>query len=174
MRNQFACLAAIVSLALIAGCNNNTPEPAADETPSTTATSTPAEHADPHDVPMTEEEIAQLKKETETWDASIERIQSLKETIEKETTEGEAAKAHRALDQLDVVLESLPEAAQKSNVPKEQWQTVGEAAQKLRDNFNKVHANIDAGQAPDYAAVAGEIDTAISQLTAINAEPASP
>ena len=79
------------------------------------------------------------------------------------------AHAHRALDKLDYVLGWLPEIAQNSNVPREQWQTVGEDSQKLRDLFNQVHANIDEGRDPDYASVAEEIDAAVERLAAIQA-----
>ena len=67
------------------------------------------------------------------------------------------------------MLQWLPEIAQSNHVPKEHWQTVGENAQELRDLFNEVHANIDAGKAPDYTAVGGAVDQAIAELAAIPA-----
>ena len=166
-------LAAIVSTALLVGCGQNAdedPQPTGGQThPSSGGSS---EHADPHDVPLTEAEIAQLKADTADYKAAIEHIQQYQQTIERETTAGAPAKAHRALDNLDVVLERLPEAAQESGVPRERWQEVNETAQKLRDLFNEVHARIDAGEAPDYAAVADEVEQGIQTLAAVEPEQA--
>lgn len=140
------------------------PKAAADKTPKTEGA------ADPHDVPLTEQEIARLKKDTAKYEDAIQHIKDYQKTIKEEATGGEPAKAHRALDNLDVVLERLPEAAQNSGVPKEKWQEVNETAQKLRDLFNKVHANIDAGEDPNYDAVADEIDQGIKTLSSIQPE----
>lgn len=162
--------AALVAIGLVAGCSQNeqanTDVDAPDEQAQNDAT------PDPHDVPLTEEEIAQLKQHTAQYDSAIEHIQQYQATIQQETTGGEPAKAHRALDNLDVVLEHLPEAARDSGVPKEKWQTVNETAQKLRDLFNQVHANIDAGTDPNYEAVADEIDQGIQTLAAIEPDVA--
>jgi hypothetical protein len=166
-------LAAAVSTGLVIGCGKNgedDPAPAGTGTQGTAGENGAA--ADPHDVPLTEEEIAQLKADTARYEDALDRIRHYQETIERETTGGEPAKAHRALDNLDVVLERLPEAAQESGVPRAKWQEVNETAQKLRDLFNEVHARIDAGEAPDYAAVADEVDRGIETLAAIEPEPA--
>lgn len=124
------------------------------------------EHADPHDIPLTDEEKEQLKKETSTWSAAIEHIKKYRDIIQKETTGGIPAKAHRSLDLLEEVLKWLPEVAKK-NVHKDHWQTIGENTQILRISFNEVHANIDAAKDPDYKSVADAIDKAVKALTAI-------
>jgi hypothetical protein len=164
------------SVALVAvGCggSNSSPTPAPvpstdTSTPTVSETAaTPDEHADPHDVPMTEAEIEQLKQETATYPAAVEQLKSFRETIQTETTGGEPAKAHRSLDKADLVLQWLPEIAQNSNVAKESWETVGENAQKVRDAFGKVHANIDAGTAPDYAAVQSDVDAGMDALSSV-------
>jgi hypothetical protein len=168
-----AALAVVLSTGMLIGCGQNAdedPQPTGGQTPPSSGGS--SEHADPHDVPLTEAEIAQLKADTADYKAAIEHIQQYQQTIERETTGGDAAHAHRALDNLDVVLERLPEAAQESGVPRARWQEVNETAQKLRDLFNEVHARIDAGEAPDYAAVADEIDQGIHALAAIEPEQA--
>lgn len=161
-------LAALLTMGLVVGCGKT----GDDKTSKTEADKTQKKEgaADPHDVPLTEEEIAQLKKDTAKYEDAIQHIQDFQKTIQQETTEGEPAKAHRALDNLDVVLERLPEAAQNSGVPKEKWQNVNETAQNLRDLFNEVHANIDAGEDPNYGAVADEIDQGIQTLSSIQAE----
>ena len=153
---------------MIVGCAR--PEPTENNGEAKKQTNeTPGEHADPHDVPLTEAEIEKLKKDTAHWTAAVEHIQAYRDTIKKETAGGTPAKAHRSLDLLDYVLQWLPEIAQNSNVPKDDWQTIGENSQTLRDLFNKVHTNIDAGEAPNYETVADEIDAAIEELAAIKA-----
>jgi len=153
---------ALVSLGLATGCGNDN-----DEKPDGKGDA--AVH-DPHDVPLTEEEIAQLKADTAQYQDAVDRIQQYQKTIQQETTGGEPAKAHRALDNLDVVLERLPEAAKNSGVPKEKWQEVNETGQALRDLFNQVHANIDDGKDPNYETVADQIDAKIAALAAIETQ----
>jgi hypothetical protein len=131
---------------------------------------TPGEHADPHDIPLTEDEIKKLHEDTASWAAAVEHIKKFRDTIKTETTGGTPAKAHRALDLLDHVLKRLTEIAQNSNVPTDDRNFIGESSGKLRDAFNSVHENIDAGKAPDYESVAAEIDEAVEALAAIKAE----
>jgi hypothetical protein len=45
---------------------------------------------------------------------------------------------------------------------------VNTSAQQLRESFNKVHAQVDAGEEPDYQAVSGEIDAAIARLDGVS------
>lgn len=167
-------------LALLVGCGGEDTDTATTSTDTPTAAAddstdgdAPDEHADPHDVPPTEAEIQALRDSVSSYDGAIAQIQEYRDTIRDETTAGEPAKAHRPLDMLDYVLQWLPEIAQESNVPREQWETIGTNAQTLRDAFNQVHANIDNGVAPDYAAVADQVDAAIEELAAVEttAEP---
>lgn len=165
-------------LAMFVGCNGggddvtttDTPPPAGE---ASDESATPDEHADPHDIPPTEEEIQTLRDKVSTYDAAVQQIQDYRDTIREETTAGEPAKAHRSLDMLDYVLQWLPEIAQDSNVPREQWETIGENAQTLRDLFNEVHARIDAGEDPDYAAVGDQVEQAIDELAAIDTSAAA-
>lgn len=152
-------IVSVAALSLVAGCSK--------KTDSAKKTGAPEKAVDPHDVPMTDAEKKQLKEEVATYDKALAHIKEFRDTIKKETTEGTPAKAHRALDKLDLVLEWLGEIAKTSNVPKDQWGTIGSNAQKLRELFNKVHANIDAGKAPDYEAVGADIDTSVSALEAV-------
>jgi hypothetical protein len=46
---------------------------------------------------------------------------------------------------------------------------VNTSAQQLRDSFNKVHAQIDAGEKPNYQAVSDAIETAIGRLESVPA-----
>jgi len=157
-----AALLSLCSLAVLAGCSSD--KPAADDTKKTTADDKKKE-VDPHDVPLTEAEISKLKAETAKYADALSHIQKYKTTIQESITAGTPEKGHRALDNLDVVLERLPEAAQNSKVPKDNWQAVNEASQALRDAFNKLHEAIDAGEKPDYAAAADGIDAKLRTLT---------
>ena len=130
----------------------------------TTADSTTV---DPHDTPLTADEIQQLHDDTSTWPTAIEHVQKFRDEIEQETTSGTPAKAHRALDLLDHVLKRLPEVAMSSQIPKDAWQTISENSQALREAFNGVHANIDAGKSPDFDKYAAQINEAIQKLTAV-------
>jgi hypothetical protein len=175
--NRFTTIAAILGLSGLMGCGGGD-DTATDTTTTTPPVTTPdggatdgtadgGEAVDPHDVPLTEEEIATLKEDTAEYQAAVDHIKQYRDTIRDETTGGEPAKAHRALDNADWVLQWLPEVAQNSNVPKEQWETVGENAQKIRDLFNQVHANIDEGKDADYGAVAADVDAAVAALEGV-------
>jgi len=185
--NPVLTVLALLGFSAFAGCGSSTPTPApppassssespaampagteaAAETPATASTETTAEAVDPHDIPLTEGEIAKLKEETTTYAAAMEHIKTYRDTIRDETAKGEPEKAHRSLDNVDYVLQWLPEIAQNSNVPKEQWQIVGENAQKLRDSFNQVHGNIDAAKPPEYEKVAADVDAAMTALEGV-------
>lgn len=153
----------VLCLGIVVGCKDKETEKTTNET----SKKQNGDHADPHDIPLTDEEIEELKKDTSTWTAAIDRIEKYRNTIQTETTDGTPAKAHRSLDLLDYVLKWLPEIAQKNNVSKDHWETIGKNAQILRDSFDKVHANIDAGKAPDYESAADAIAKAVDALTAI-------
>ncbi len=150
-----------VALFTAIGCEPSSP-PA--KTPSAAAPSTAP--VDPHDVPLTAAEITKLREDVAKFPDAVARIKSYRETIMAETKDGLPAnpfKAHRALDELDRVLEWLPEIASKS-VAKENWEAVTTASQELRELFNKVHTNLDSKQAPDYASVAAGIDERVGKL----------
>jgi hypothetical protein len=154
---------------LVLGCFQSGPI-TSDTASSTHSNHTPEERAAPHDIPLTEAEIDQLRRDTATWSAAIERIQSYRDAIAMETTTGGPAKAHRPLDLLDHLLQWLPEIAQDSNVPKDQWYTIGASAQALRELLEKVHTNIDEGKDPGYRALADRIDAAVGALASIKTD----
>ena len=170
MKKRF-CLSAAAFCAFVGalgltGCDSKPTPPAA--APATgggaanPAAGAPA--ADPHDVPITEEDVERPKDYAD----AIVRIKSYRDKIKTETTTGTPKFAHRSLDELDYVLQWLPEIAQENDIPKVKWEEINTTSRELRDSFNKVHTNIDAGQKPDYAAVDEEIEAAIEQLDAID------
>lgn len=118
---------------------------------------------DPDDVPITEADV----KMPANYSEAIERVKSYRDTIRDAVVAGTPTKAHRALDELDIVLNKLPTIAKDSGVPKDQWETVNTSAQELRNLFNQVHSAIDEKREPDYKAVEEQIDQAIARLEAI-------
>ena len=143
------CLLLLVAVAV--GCGQTespvTPTPSAAE-------------PDPHDVPITEADV----NIPATYADAIPRIKEYRDTIRTEIEAGTPSHAHRALDELDIVLDKLPGIAKESGIPAEQWETINTSARELRNSFNQLHAAIDEKREPDYPAVAEPIDQAISKL----------
>ena len=160
LRQYVFTVVTVVSLALLVGCGDSgtTPPGGKDKGGKT---------VDPHDIPMTEHEKDQLKASIKDYPDALTRIKSYRDKIRTETTSGEAALAHRPLDELDLVLGWLPQIAEKSGVPKTKLEDLTKTAQQLQDLFNKVHAKIDAHEKPDYAAVANDIEAEIKKLEAL-------
>ena len=151
---------------MLTGCSNKS-EPASQDK-DLNGTSTAAH--DPHDIPLTDEQIETLKQSLTSYADALSKIKSYRDTIRDAVAAGDPRKAHRPLDELDVVLEHLPTVARATNLPKSQWETINTSAQQVRNLFNKVHAQIDAGQQPDYAAVAEEIASALASLEGVQDE----
>ena len=115
---------------------------------------------DPDDVPITEADVEMPANYAE----AIGRIESYRDSIRDAIDAGTPTKAHRPLDELDIVLNKLPEIARNSDVPKEQWETINTSARELRNLFNQVHSAIDEGREPDYNAIAEPVGQAIEKL----------
>ncbi len=166
MKSPFYLRAALVlsfGSPLLSGCGANEPasQPAAESTPPA-AESAPS---DPDDVPITEADVEMPAN----YDAALERIKEYRESIRTAVEGGTPSKAHRPLDELDIVLNKLPSIARDSGVPKENWEEVNTTARELRDSFNQVHSAIDGKREPDYGAVAEPIKQAINRLEDIRA-----
>lgn len=156
-----ACVTSFASTGFLIGCGEPDPQPSAQPSgPAAAPEATVTAPADPDDVPIKE---ADVKRPADFPDA-LTRIKGYRDTIRDEIAAGRPTKAHRALDELDIVLNWLPEIARDSSVPKEQWETVNTTAQQIRELFNKVHTKIDAKQDPDYSSVSKDIDQSIKQL----------
>jgi prefoldin subunit 5 len=167
MLKQYAfVVVAVVSSALLLGCGDSEKTPT-DKTGGKTKN---GKTVDPHDIPMTDQEKDQLKASIKDYQAALTRIKSYRDKIRTETTSGDPRLAHRSLDELDLVLGWLPEIAEKSGVPKAKLEDLTKTAQQLQDLFNKVHAEIDAHQKPDYAAVANDIEAGIKKLEGFTAD----
>lgn len=161
--------AMFVGFGMLTGCGGQRDEASQSESSSE---ATPGE-SESDDVALTQEEIETLENEIADYADALTKIKSFRDTIRDSVAAGRPTKAHRPLDELDVVLNHLPEVARDSNVPRSDWEAVNTNAQKLRDLFNKVHADIDGGREPDYASAAEDIDTTIQSLEQIKPSEAS-
>jgi hypothetical protein len=141
-------LCSILLLTLLLGCGKAVPP-----TPKASA-------ADQDDVAITEADVTIPA----TYAEALPQIKGYRDTVRTAIEAGTPGKAHRSLDELDIVLGKLPSIAKDSGVPKEQWEAVSIAAQDLRNHFNQVHSAIDEKREPDYKAVAEQIDQAIVKL----------
>jgi hypothetical protein len=140
----------------VAGCGKTEePQDQAAEGPQAAA---PAH--DPDDVPITEADV----KLPANYAEALPQIKSYRDAIRGATETGTPSKAHRSLDELDIVLKKLPSIAKDSGIPAEQWEMINTTARELRNLFNQVHSAIDAKQEPYYKAVAEPIDQAIGKL----------
>ena len=163
----------IVAVSLcLSGCGQSAPESAAPAPSAPIASTTPAPKAvpDPDDVPIKAADVAKPKNYAD----ALTRIEGYRNTIRDEIGAGRPTKAHRGLDELDIVLNQLPSIARDSGVPKELWEKVNTTAKAIRDLFNQVHSRIDDKKEPDYGSVSTAIDKAISDLKAITASPKNP
>jgi hypothetical protein len=138
----------IIALVLTLGCGQA-------ETPKA-----PAVAPDPDDAAITEADV----KMPASYSEAIPQIKSYRDSIRGAIDAGTPTKAHRPLDELDVVLKKLPSIAKDSGIPKDHWETVNTTAQELRNSFNQVHSAIDEKREPDYKAIAEPIDQAIEKL----------
>ena len=121
---------------------------------------------DPHDVPITEADVQMPT----SYGEAVDRIAGYRDTIRAAIEAGTPTKAHRSLDELDIVLRKLAEIAREHDVPRDQWETVNTTARELRNRFNKLHSAIDAGEKPDYAQDADQISKEIDRLKTVKEE----
>jgi hypothetical protein len=119
--------------------------------------------ANEEDVPITEADVAMPANYAE----AVERIGGYCETVRKALADNHPHGAHRALDEMDIVLNRLPEIARDSGVPKRHWEQVVVAGEEIRDLFNEIHAAIDDNRTPDYPVVAGRVEAALDSLSEV-------
>src|SRR5215218_6887756 len=161
-----------LALSLLGGCGGSPPETTPASSPPAGTVAPPGEAAkalaDPDDKPITEADVARPKDYAD----AVARLKGYRDSIRADITAGRPTKAHRALDEQDIVLNWLPAIARDGGVPKDRWEEVNTTAQRVQELFNKVHGQIDAKQTPDYTAIAEDVDKAIGRLEAVPAQGA--
>ena len=68
-----------------------------------------------HDILLTDAEIEALKEEAGQYEDAIAKIASYRDTIRDAIAADDSPKAHRSLDELDIILEHVPTAARNSD-----------------------------------------------------------
>ena len=116
-------------------------------------------HDHSHDAPITKADV----KMPVTFKELVSLIEQCDKEIEAAVGAGKPASAHRALDELDIVLDETMTLAQKA-VPEDQLGVVNESRQAIRNAFLEIHQSIDAKEKPDYEANREAIKSAISKL----------
>lgn len=116
-------------------------------------------HDHVHDTPITKADV----KLPASFAELVSRIERYRDQIKAAIDAGKPETGHRALDELDIVLEETMSLAQKS-VPEDKLAAVNEARQAIRNSFLEIHQSIDAKEKPDYAAKEQSIETAIATL----------
>jgi hypothetical protein len=164
----------MMTVCFTTGCGQNTPKEGAKANDGGKTAEAGKKEYNPHDVPITEEQKAQLKEDAATMKGAVAKIKDFRNATEAETKDGipeNPYKAHQALDQADLVLQWLPQIARDSGVAKEHWEEINTTANDLRTLFEKVHQNIDNQKLPDFASVAAAIDRKIARLEEIAQAP---
>jgi hypothetical protein len=125
----------------------------------------------PHDVPITEEQKAEMRKQAAKFPDAVAKLKELRNETEAETKNGipqNPYKAHQALDKADLLLQWLPGIARDSGVPAEKLESVTTTANDLRTLFERIHENVDNKRDPNFAGVAAEIDKKIAELEKVS------
>jgi hypothetical protein len=123
---------------------------------------------DPDDVPISEADVAMPAN----FRDAVERIAAYCHAIEQAVTAGHPSKAHRPLDEADIVLSKFMPIVRDSGVPRRQWETINVTAREIREQLAVVHEAIDAGkESITYPAEA--IGAALEQLKSLTEHPNS-
>ena len=117
------------------------------------------DHDHSQDQPITKADV----KMPATFDELVTRIEEYDRQIKTAIDSGKPESGHRALDEVDIVLEDAMTLAQ-SAVPEERLASVNDARQTIRNAFRELHQSIDSNEQPDYAAKEKAIQSAIVTL----------
>lgn len=153
-----------------AGCDQNSQEVSVAPEAAVAAVAAGEEEYNPHDVPITDEQKAEMKEATATFQDAVAKIKELRYETEQETKDGIPTNpyvTHQALDRADLVLQWLPQVARDSGVAKEHWEEINTTTNELRTLFEKIHESIDNKQDPNFASVAADMDERLSRLEEI-------
>ena len=128
-----------------------------------------AEH-DADDVPITEKDVDMPRDYT----TAVERIDGYAQQIFRAIEAGQPSKAHRPLDEMDIVIGRLMFIARDSGVARADWEEVNVARREFRAQFDAVHESIDHNETPDIAAARPAIVATLGRLKAVAAKQPAP
>lgn len=148
---------------LFCGCNSKT------ESTKTSAPGHNHEHADDH--------------RPASYAAAVREIRELGASVAKAFSAGTPDDAHDALHDLGQLLKALPDVAGDTDLPKDDWQAVKDAGQRLFDAYDKLdqlmHGNKEkkGDAAKTLAEASPDIEAALEILEsklALTGEPPAP
>ena len=116
-------------------------------------------HDHSHDAPLTKADV----KLPATYAELVSRVKGYRDEIKTAIEAGKPESAHRAFEELTIVLDEMMTLAQDA-VPAERLAAVNEARQSIRNAFLEIHQIIDAKEKLDYAAKEPAIEAAIGTL----------
>lgn len=144
-----------VALAALVGC-----QPVASSATNDVAN---LDVVDPDDIPITEADVEMPADYT----SAVQRTRAYRDAIRTAIQNGKPSKAHRPLDEADLVLRRLPEIARDSGVPRRYWEQIVVASEDLNELWGEIHAKIDAHQTPDYSSLQEAIDDAVDRIASV-------
>jgi hypothetical protein len=100
--------------------------------------------------------------------ATVKRLKYYANQIKKAITSGKPSKAHRPLDEADIVIDKVMVIARDSGVPKADWEEVNVARRELRAKLDVLHAAIDDGTKPDWNAAEPSVEDALKHLESVS------
>lgn len=149
----------------VAGCS----QPAAPTPPAATSQENGRDHSHKddhkdghdhaHDAPLAKADV----KLPANFAELVSRVKGYRDEIETAIAAEKPESAHRAFEELTIVLDETMTLAQDA-VPAEQLAAVNEARQTLRNAFLEIHQTIDAKEKLDYPAKKPAIEAAIRTL----------
>jgi len=110
----------------------------------------------------------------QSYAEAVNRLQEYRQQILSAVAAGRPGKAHRPLDEMDIVIEQLMYIARDRGVARTDWEEVNLARRELRAQFDLVHAAIDAGERPDMSTAEQTTAAALARLQAVADKPAIP
>jgi hypothetical protein len=119
---------------------------------------------DPDDMPITEADV----KMPRSYPEAVEQIVNYCDAIERAVSAGTPSKAHRPLDEAEIVLFRLTKIARDSQTPRRYWEEINVTSRQLRESLNEIHAAIDANQPPPIDKVIPEIRAALDRLRTVD------
>jgi hypothetical protein len=149
-----ACKIGVVILVAAGGC-----EWSASRTAGWTR-STDKDAHDPDDVPITEADVDMPAD----FDAAVKRLAEYARQIKTAIKGGTPTKAHRPLDEADIVIGKIMDIARASGVPKREWEEINLARRAVREQQDRLHSAIDAGEPAPLAEVEPRLDEALRVL----------
>jgi hypothetical protein len=101
--------------------------------------------------------------------AGIAALKEHHQEIKAAFAAGDAEKAHDPLHHVGELLEALPELGRTAGLSAEQLATLTKSVDQMLAAYGQVDEAMHAGTAPDYDAVAAELDAALAAIEGLAA-----